>query len=191
MLALQLHSGSLAEAFESNRCYWNADTSAGFRPGFGVPTLAENQAGSHDPLLWDHLPGFCGAPHHQSTVAALQQSAPHAGAYCSGLLANLAPLFLTDAASYGQILVGICNRFCSVTPDTAWAHMQLDLAPCTRVLHCFRTVCEQCEKLAGAHQVKYTAVPYGGISKKTIPTAAPDHALGSKQHHLKWMDTSH
>lgn len=50
-----------------------------------MPAVAEDQAGAYDPLFWDHLPGVCGAPYHQSAAAALQQSAPHAGACRPGV----------------------------------------------------------------------------------------------------------
>ena len=49
-----------------------------------MPAVAEDKAGPHDPLLWNCSPSLCGSTDYQSAAAAIQQSAPHAGAHCAG-----------------------------------------------------------------------------------------------------------
>ena len=49
-----------------------------------MPAVAKDKAGPHDPLLWNCSPGLCGSADYQSAAAAIQQSAPHAGAHCPG-----------------------------------------------------------------------------------------------------------
>ncbi len=70
-----------------------------------MPAVAENQASSHDTILWDGIIGVCGSSNYQSAAAALQPCAPHASADCPGT---------SPSASQAFDLLHVIMHMCSI-----------------------------------------------------------------------------